>query len=309
MRPQARIAELFRAAGCAGSVSVQRIDAEGELHVDADETVVLASVLKLPIALELAAQAAGGRIDAARAVTVPAAGRTPGPSGLSVLRDDVTMSLRDLALMMMSVSDNAATDAVLDAVGLDAVNARLRALGLRGTVVLGGIRAMIDRTARDLGFPTWEALSEAQAGRLGPAERLRSLDRARMAASREVDPEHASRTTARELGSLIRMIWRDEAAPPAACAETRRLMGAQVNRDRTLSAFGDEARVSAKSGSLIGVVRNEVAAVEYPDGSSYAVAVFTRALEPFRRQEDINRAIGAAARHGIGALRGDPVPD
>jgi len=44
--------------------------------------------------------------------------------------------------------------------------------------------------------------------------------------------------------------------------------------------------------------------VEVPDGTAYAVAVFSRAARPCSRQHDINRAIGEAARQAIEALRG-----
>jgi beta-lactamase class A len=43
------------------------------------------------------------------------------------------MSLRDFATLMIVLSDNTASNLVIDAVGLDAVTARMRALGLAST--------------------------------------------------------------------------------------------------------------------------------------------------------------------------------
>jgi beta-lactamase class A len=82
-------------------------------------------------------------------------------------------------------------------------------------------------------------------------------------------------------------------------------MHQQLTRHRIASGFPPEVLVAAKSGGLMGVVRNEVAVVRLPDGSSYAVAVFTRS-DPGRRADArlIDAAIGAAAAHAVGVLHG-----
>ena len=117
------------------------------------------------------------------------------------------------------------------------------------------------------------------------------------------DPARATRTTARETAMLLRLVWRDEAGPARACAHLRALLAGQVTRHRVAAGFPPEVRVAAKSGSLVGVVRNEGAVVEFPDGGRYAVAVFTHAAEAFRHDSAINAAIGAAAADAVEALR------
>lgn len=64
----------------------------------------------------------------------------PTPWSLSD-RLDAALTLGDLAFLMLAVSDNAATNAILDRLGFDGVNAELERLGLRSTVVR---RRMID---------------------------------------------------------------------------------------------------------------------------------------------------------------------
>ncbi len=61
-------------------------------------------------------------------------------------------------------------------------------------------------------------------------------------------------------------------------------------------------RVAAKSGSLLGVVRNEVGVVPFPDGREYVAAVFTRS-RPGSDDVAISRAVGEAAALAVGALR------
>ncbi|MEJ3746913.1 serine hydrolase [Actinomycetes bacterium KLBMP 9797] len=45
---------------------------------------------------------------------------------------------------------------------------------------------------------------------------------------------------------------------------------------RRPASFGPAVTVAAKSGALMGLVRNEAGVVTYPDQRQYAVAVFTR---------------------------------
>jgi beta-lactamase class A len=61
--------------------------------------------------------------------------------------------------------------------------------------------------------------------------------------------------------------------------------------------------VAAKSGSLGGVIRNEVGVIELPNGCRYAAAVFTRALDPWSNENEINTAIGLSVARVIEQLR------
>lgn len=54
-------------------------------------------------------------------------------------------------------------------------------------------------------------------------------------------------------------------------------MGNHLTRHRIASGFGPGMSVAAKSGGLMGIVRNEVGVITNPDGSAYVVAIFTRA--------------------------------
>jgi beta-lactamase class A len=56
-----------------------------------------------------------------------------GGSGVLFELTSPALSLRDLATLMVLVSDNSATNAVIDAVGMDAVTARMASLGLPAT--------------------------------------------------------------------------------------------------------------------------------------------------------------------------------
>ena len=291
---ETRLAAIFQAAGCEGCMQAVDIDSGAAAGLQADQLAVAASVFKVAVALELYRQAALEGLVLTEPVRLEPQQRTPGPTGLSHAQDPVTLSLRDLAALMLSISDNTATDAVMARVGLARVNATLQALGLRHTVVVSDLRGMLASIAADAGVASFEALWT-----LPEAERNDRLERCR-----DLQPEHATRTTAADMTRLLRSIWRDEAAPAAACAEVRRLMGQQASQ-RIAVGFPNEVRVHAKSGSLMGKVRNEVGVVSYADGRRYAVAVFTHAFRRAARQPAIDQAIGAAAYLAVEQLRGE----
>lgn len=286
-----RIEAAFRSAGVTGFLHVVDIDTGRDVAVGADEPVVLASVFKVPLLVAFHRQAAAGVLDPAEQVTLRPDDRTAGPTGVSALLDEVRMSLRDLTCLMITVSDNAAADVVMDRVGLDAVNATAADLGLRHTVIEGNGRDLHESLLADAGADSvaevWTRLDEP-----GLQGRLRALD-----------PLRTSRSTPRDMTRLLSMIWRDEAAPPAGSAAMRRLFGLQVWPHRLSSGFPyDDVVVSGKTGTLP-TLRNEVGAVEYPDGARYAVAVFTRSMLPVAVLPEADAVIGSAARIAVESLR------
>lgn len=286
-----RIEAEFRSAGVTGFLHVTDMDTGREVAVRADDPVVLASVFKVPLLVAFHRQAAEGLLDPAEPVTLRPQDRTTGPTGTSAMQDEVRMSLRDLTCLMITVSDNAAADAVLDRVGRDAVNATAAALGLRDTVVEVSGRELHETLLADAGAGSfgevWARLDEP-----GVKGRVRALD-----------PVRTSRSTPRDMTRLLSMIWRDEAAPPGGCAAMRRLFGLQVWPHRLSSGFPyDDVVVSGKTGTLP-TLRNEVGAVEYPDGGRYAVAVFTRSLLPIAVLPQADAVIGTAARLAVESLR------
>lgn len=283
---------LFDSAGVEASFHAVDLATGREVAHGADDLAITASVFKLPVLLELCRQHSAGELDATAPVEVPVDGRTTGPFGLSIMLDSTTMSLRDLAWLMMGISDNAATDVVCAHVGLDRVETTLRHLGLTRTRIGGDCKDLFRTATEDLpGLVEGDVVLTHQL-----LEKLRALDPARA----------LQVTTPREITSLLDLIWTDRAAPPDACAEVRRILGLQVWPHRLASGFtdDDEIRTSGKTGTLP-TIRNEVGVVEYPDGGRYAVAVFTRAESLAQKHPAADAVIGRAARLAVDHLRGE----
>jgi beta-lactamase class A len=96
------------------------------------EAFPAASTIKLAILYELFRQADAGklRLDEPRSIE---ARHIVGGDGILKELSRPSLVLRDLAALMILLSDNTATNAVIEAVGMDAVNARAKALGMTRT--------------------------------------------------------------------------------------------------------------------------------------------------------------------------------
>lgn len=95
----------------------------------ADTPFPTASSIKIAILYALARQADEGRIALDEPRPVPPAARVGGSGVLQHLTVPA-LTPRDLATLMIVLSDNTATNVLVDMVGREAVNARMQALGL-----------------------------------------------------------------------------------------------------------------------------------------------------------------------------------
>ena len=94
-----------------------------------------ASVIKLPILLELARQVAEGRYAWTDRVTLEPTNRVPGSGVLHDLDDRIDLTVRDWATLMIVLSDNTAANQCIDLVGVGDVNASLRRWGCGSTTL------------------------------------------------------------------------------------------------------------------------------------------------------------------------------
>ena len=100
----------------------------------ADDIFPQASSIKICVLAELYRQAQQGKLKLTDVYTVNAADLVQDSDIMGGLTPGVTqITLRDLATMMVAVSDNSATNVLIDRVGMDNVNAFLAAQGLRDT--------------------------------------------------------------------------------------------------------------------------------------------------------------------------------
>ncbi|TJZ77184.1 serine hydrolase [Rhodococcus oryzae] len=292
-----RIRDVFADAGCTGWLHARRIgtrradDDEDAVSVGADELVVTASVYKLPLLVALCRAFDAGSLSPTATVRINPADCTPGPTGVSNFRDPVVMSWRDLALSMMTVSDNAAADLILGRVGLDGIDRVLAELGLLRTRIIGGT-ADVHRTL----------LEEANSHTTREAfEVLADNDEAWAVSA--YDPAFTSATTPREMTSLLDAIWTDGVVSADQAQFIRQVMAGQIWPHRIRSGFPYAGVTVAGKTGTIGAIRNEVAVVGFPGETPVAVAIFTRAARADPVLPVVDQAIGRAAHIAVTELR------
>ena len=107
-----------------------------ELARNAERSMPTASVFKLPLLVEVFRQAEAGALDLDQRVTLRADDVVMGSGILRDFGPALQPTLRDLAMMMVIVSDNSASNLLLDRVGgPQRVNATMCELGLPSIVV------------------------------------------------------------------------------------------------------------------------------------------------------------------------------
>lgn len=137
--PRAQLSEKFRerlqeiARGTNGIVGAAVIDLKtGErFGVNEQFTFPQGSAIKIPILITLYAQAKAGALRLEDRLPVRSQDLTAGSGVAQYFAADHSMlSLHDLAVLMVVLSDNTATNMLIDRLGMATVNATMRSLGL-----------------------------------------------------------------------------------------------------------------------------------------------------------------------------------
>jgi len=129
---EARLHDIAaRVDGVVGYEMLDLTSGDAVAHLER-ETFPTASTIKLTLVYELFKQAAEGRIKLDDTITLDRA-RAVGGSGILYEMGTPTLSIRDYATLMVTLSDNTATNVLIDRLGMASVAASMQSLGLTGT--------------------------------------------------------------------------------------------------------------------------------------------------------------------------------
>lgn len=133
------------AAGVDGVVGYDILDLTSGEHVShlAGDAFPTASTIKLAIVYELFKQAEEGRIRLDDTMVLDRS-KAVGGTGVLVHLGTPTLSVRDYATLMVTLSDNTATNVLIDRLGMSDITRRMQTLGLSGTKLQ---RHMMDTAA------------------------------------------------------------------------------------------------------------------------------------------------------------------
>lgn len=193
------------------------LDTGKEFALRADEQTRTASTIKLAVMAEAFRQVALGKLKWDKEIVLTKAKKQGGSGILFEFSDDTKIDLKTAVNLMIVVSDNTATNLVLDEVGADNVNNFMDSLGLTN------IKSM-----RKIGGG-----GDSKAG-LEPLNRIFGL----------------GRSTPREMVKLVEMMERGTLVSKEASAEMIAILKRQQFKDGIGRGVPDTMPVASKSGAL-----------------------------------------------------------
>jgi beta-lactamase class A len=262
---EAKFDRIVRASRGEVGISLIHVESGARLAIHGDQRFPMASVYKLPIALELLVQVAQGTLALDRQVPL-------GPSDIRACctlsrrhpNGGVTLSANELLELMIVESDNTASDAVLKLVGGPAVvERRMRALGF-GTINVNRYEGDINFEMTGVLQPPPQAQWTLELQRRLIAEvRPEALRAARARYTRDprdtATPDDMARFLARlQLGNLLPRASTDLLLDMMARAKT--------GPHRIKALLPPDTSVAHKTGTT-DVVINDVGIVTLPDDS------------------------------------------
>lgn len=139
---------LDQARGRIG-VAVAELPNGAVTEINGDETFRAASVIKVPILYELFRKSEARKLNLDQVHVMSENNICAGSGVIRTLHRPLQLTLKDLATLMIIISDNSATNELIDVVGIDAVNSTMESLALHRTVLR---RKMLGDVGGDVPF-------------------------------------------------------------------------------------------------------------------------------------------------------------
>jgi len=255
-----------------GTVGLALIDlARGDtLSIRGDEPFPTQSVIKVPILVELFHQIEHGKLRLDDPIVLVEADKKPGSGILQFLDTPHALTVRDAAFLMIALSDNTATNLIIDKVGIRNVGTRMDSLGLPRTKL-----------------------------------HSKTFDR-----STSIAPDSSVRyglgvTTPLESARLLAMIYRGEVVSADASASMIEMLREQFYNEKLPRHLPAGVRVAHKTGE--GSESRNDCGIVYAPGGDYVLCVFTNrnADRSWRIDNEGHVVIADLARIVHDALRGE----
>lgn len=214
------------------------------VSLDPERPVQTASVIKLPLMLQAFEQVKAGRLKLSAPVVLAKGNQVPGSGILNLMDPGLTLSLKDTITLMMTLSDNTATNMVIDVVGLPPTNEMLARMGLHNTYF-------------------YKKVFKPAEGPMPPDQKQFGL----------------GKTTAEEMAKVMESIYRCDMGDRGLCLQMITIMRNQQYRDmlprylERADASEDLSAIADKIGALDDV-RNDVALV-YTQRGPVIISIFT----------------------------------
>lgn len=291
---QKQIEAAISAAGAHMGVAMLHLEKGDELYLNADESFPMASVLKIPVLVEAARQMDEGKFTLDDRWELTVSEKNLGSGVLTFFDDGLLPTVRDLLTLMIIISDNTATDMVINRLGIASITKTMRALGLHSIHLPLTIRQIFESI-----LPSADPTQDPYA----LAEKHESFTPPANAAGYSKGPEN-NVSTPRDMTKLLELIYTGRAASREGTDEMLRILLKQTLNDRLPRFLPPGTRVAHKTGTLSGF-RNDAGIIYIGDNQHIAVTVFSEwdskavkgdAAAERRRMFEIDSAFGHIGR-------------
>ncbi|MEG6586695.1 serine hydrolase [Dendrosporobacter sp. 1207_IL3150] len=143
-----KIDKLLEDHVCHRGIVIINLQTGEKLAINPENQFPAASMIKIPIMYEIMRQAAFGNISLEDELTVSEEVIVDGAGILKELRPNIKMTVLELVTLMIILSDNTATNMLIDYAGMDNINSTIKSLGLKSTLLQ---RRMMDFDAAKSG--------------------------------------------------------------------------------------------------------------------------------------------------------------
>lgn len=144
---------------CSGKIGFyyKDINTQNEIKYNEDVKFMAASIIKIPILVEALRRLESKDISDLEKITITKDVKVPSCGALTYMHDGIEVTIRDLCNLMIILSDNTATNVLMDRLGIDEINKTIKSLGLKNTVAS---RKMYDMESKKLGKENYFSLSD-----------------------------------------------------------------------------------------------------------------------------------------------------
>ena len=250
--PEEKLREICKEVNGTYGLFVSLPERGEKLTISADTPFNSASTIKIPLLALLLKDFADGRLDSNKPEPIWEGNRVGGSGILNSLSDHYLLPLYDYAVLMMIVSDNAATNQTIDAVGIDRANGFFAENGWMDTHLAGKLQR------RKPLLPNGEEdFNQTSAADLG--DMMEKILAGKMI-SKQVSDQMMQIMAAQQLGVFCQSL------PLRRVPDTRQPLP-PVPADRVLMCH--------KGGSLEGKVLHDAAILLLPNGEKAVLVMMT----------------------------------
>ncbi len=242
-------------------IYIKSLDTGEEIVINADQVMDTMSVIKIPLMVDAYRQVDAGKLNTADRIVLSTADKRFGTGVIQNLDNGLNLSVRDALMLMIIQSDNSATDMMFARVGGPGhVNQTMHQMGLNSVNATGTTYEWF-RALGATADPAWEKLSPAELFTKGFPEKMTDADEDRF----HFEGKHPyGLASPHDIGKLLEMIARNQAASEKSCGEMMKLLGRQQMRTR-IPKYLDDVSTPHKTGDFPPYIANDVGLIETPN--------------------------------------------